>query len=98
MDSSDLLRLELCRSELFQLLSQERLAGVSVLVYANKQDVDGAFSVEKIAQVLDIANMNDQFKDRHWKVQDCSAVTGEGLTAGMDWMVDDISSRIFMLS
>lgn len=28
----------------------------------------------------------------------CSAVTGEGLVDGMDWVVDDISSRIFMLS
>jgi ADP-ribosylation factor-like protein 2 len=98
VDSSDLYRLELCRDELAQLLSQERLAGASVLVYANKQDVDGALSVEKISQILDIANMNDHFKYRHWKVQDCSAVTGEGLTGGIDWIVDDISSRIFMLS
>jgi ADP-ribosylation factor-like protein 2 len=97
VDSSDVYRLELCRDELSQLLSQERLAGVSILVYANKQDVEGALSVEEIAQVLDIANMNDQFKHRHWKIQDCSAVTEKGLTAGMDWIVDDVSTRIFML-
>jgi ADP-ribosylation factor-like protein 2 len=37
-------------------------------------------------------------KNRHWSIRHCSAVTGEGLVEGMDWIVDDISSRIFMLS
>ncbi len=35
--------------------------------------------------------------NRHWHIQACSAVTGEGLVAGIDWIVDDIASRIFML-
>ena len=35
---------------------------------------------------------------RHWSIHACSAVTGEGLVDGVDWMVTDISSRIFMMS
>lgn len=29
-------------------------------------------------------------------VQGCSAVTGEKLVDGIDWLVSDISSRIFL--
>jgi ADP-ribosylation factor-like protein 2 len=35
--------------------------------------------------------------NRHWEIQSCSAVTGEGLLPGIDWIVQDIASRIFML-
>jgi ADP-ribosylation factor-like protein 2 len=34
---------------------------------------------------------------RHWKIQDCSAVSGKGLLEGVEWLVTDIASRIFML-
>lgn len=34
---------------------------------------------------------------RHWSLQPCSAVTGDGLVDGIDWMVKDIASRIFMM-
>jgi len=27
----------------------------------------------------------------------CSALTGEGLNKGLEWILDDINSRIFML-
>jgi ADP-ribosylation factor-like protein 2 len=35
---------------------------------------------------------------RHWRILGCSGMTGEGLKEGFDWIVDDIASRIFMLS
>ena len=34
---------------------------------------------------------------RHWGIIPCSAVTGEGLLDGVDWLVYDIASRIFMM-
>jgi ADP-ribosylation factor-like protein 2 len=98
VDSVDVYRLELCRNELSQILQQERLAGASVLILANKQDVIGALSTDMIAQLLDINANNELYNTRHWKILGCSAVTGDGLVAGIDWIVEDISSRIFMLS
>ena len=102
MDSADVYRLELCRDELALVLQQERLVGATLLILANKQDVDGAVSVETIARLLQLGNDNDAssevVKNRHWKILACSAVTGDGLREGMDWIVDDIASRIFMLA
>jgi ADP-ribosylation factor-like protein 2 len=99
VDSADVYRLELCRDELISVLQQERLAGATLLILANKQDVDGALSVERIAQILQLHDSNSAHgKNRHWHILACSAVTGDGLREGMDWIVDDIASRIFMLA
>jgi len=93
VDSADVRRLLDCRRELHELLTQEKLAGASLLVLANKQDIKGALSHEQIAKVLDLATI----KNRHWRIQGSSAMTGGGLVEGIDWLVNDISSRIFLL-
>lgn len=94
VDSSDLRRLNDCRHELHGLLKQEKLAGASLLIFANKQDIKGAMTPQEIARVLNLEVMDGS---RHWQIIGCSAVTGEGLLAGFDWLVSDIGSRIYML-
>ncbi|RHY32902.1 hypothetical protein DYB32_002125 [Aphanomyces invadans] len=95
VDSADRRRLEACKRELMALLTQEKLAGATLLIFANKQDLPGALSPEDI--VLALGLHERQFANRHWKIQSCSAFTGDGLADGIDWMVNDISNRIFML-
>ena len=95
VDSTDQRRLEACREALQALLREERLAGATLLVLANKQDCTGALNMEQMTQVLELDQMTHQH--RHWKLQACSAVTGEGLVDGLDWMVQDIANRIFLL-
>ena len=36
-------------------------------------------------------------KGRHTRIVACSAATGEGLLTAFDWLVADISSRVFLL-
>ncbi|CAH8391683.1 unnamed protein product [Eruca vesicaria subsp. sativa] len=94
VDSSDLRRLDDCKLELDNLLKEERLAGSSLLILANKQDIQGALTPEEIGKVLNLESMD---KSRHWRIVGCSAYTGEGLLEGFDWLVQDIASRIYML-
>ena len=96
VDAADRSRLDLVRQEFQNILKQERLAGASLLVLANKQDVDGALTTDQIAQALQLDQILQ--KDRHWSIQACSAVTKEGLLPGIDWIVQDIGDRIFLLS
>jgi ADP-ribosylation factor-like protein 2 len=116
VDSADRWRLEECRNQLREILSQEvifispllfhssictlcleqKLAGASLLIFANKQDLGGALSVQEISEVLQLHA--DDISGRHWTIFGCSAVTGEGLEDGVDWIVKDIASRIFMMS
>ncbi|XP_028329675.1 ADP-ribosylation factor-like protein 2 [Gouania willdenowi] len=91
VDSADRLRLEDCRQELNSLLLEERLAGATLLVFANKQDLPGALTKEAIQEALAL----DEIKSHHWSIVGCSAVTGENLLVGVDWILDDISARIF---
>ena len=93
VDSGDKLRLEDCRDELQKLLGQEKLAGATLLVFCNKQDIAGALSPADIKEVLEL----DRIENRHWMIIPCSAMTGEGLLDGMDWVVGDIKQRIFMM-
>ena len=50
VDSADLWRLEDCKKELHNLLKQERLAGATLLILANKQDQGNALSGQKIEE------------------------------------------------
>ncbi|XP_074656010.1 ADP-ribosylation factor-like protein 2 [Tubulanus polymorphus] len=93
VDSADRRRLDDCKKELSTLLLEERLAGATLLVFANKQDLPGALSDAEIRDALQL----DEIKTHHWLILDCSAVTGEHLLKGIDWIVDDIASRIFTM-
>ena len=91
VDCTDRARLDDCRSELKVLLKEERLLGATLLVYANKQDVENALKPEELVEILDL----NSIKTTHWFIVPCSAYTGQNLLKGIDWLIDDISSRIF---
>jgi len=96
VDSVDRWRLEECKAQLKDILHQEKLAGASLLVFANKQDLGGALSFEAIADALDLSSAD--IAGRHFRIFGCSAMTGDGLAEGFDWIVGDIASRIFLMS
>jgi ADP-ribosylation factor-like protein 2 len=51
VDSADVWRLEDCRQELHNLLKEERLAGATLLILANKQDQKDALPGSEIEEV-----------------------------------------------
>ena len=55
----------------------QKLAGASLLIFANKQDLQGALTAGEIAEALDLAN-DALTSSRHWEIRGCSAVTGAG--------------------
>ena len=63
-------------------------------MFANKQDIAGALPLEEISKRLDLAALEGG--GRHTLVVACSAVTGDGLLRGVDWVVGDISARIYL--
>lgn len=101
VDSADTMRMRDCRRELEGLLKEERLAGASLLLLANKQDLAGALSPERIVEEL---ALNDVIgRKRHWQVFPCSVFSREeanesatNLAQCLQWLVEDIASRIFV--
>ena len=94
VDSADSRRMRDCAEALASVLEEEKLAGASVLVFANKRDIRGAMDVDAIADALGLKRL----VNRHWHIVGCSAVTGEGLLDGFDWLVNDCAERIYMLA
>jgi len=90
IDSSDHSRLQTSREELLTMLSEEELNGVPLLVFCNKQDVEGALKPEEISDKLGLAGGE---KGRDWSVRGSCATKGEGLEDGLDWLVNAIQKK-----
>merc|ERR1712210_432603 len=79
IDSSDRRRLEESGTELTELLQEDKLGGIPLLVFANKQDLLQATPANEISETLALKKI----KDRTWQIQACSAKDGNGLQDGM---------------
>ncbi|XP_076395476.1 ADP-ribosylation factor-like protein 3 isoform X1 [Megachile rotundata] len=89
VDSADIKRLEETGQELSELLLEEKLRGVPLLVYANKQDLGQAVTAAEIAEGLGLHNI----KDRDWQIQSCIATEGKGVKEGLEWACKNIKRK-----
>merc|ERR1712110_692773 len=83
IDSSDRRRLEESGQELRELLAEDKLGGLPVLIFANKQDLLQAVPANEISDCLNLSAISD----RQCTIQACSAKGGTGLQEGMEWIV-----------
>eukprot|EP00002_Diphylleia_rotans_P009798 TRINITY_DN2013_c0_g4_i1.p1 TRINITY_DN2013_c0_g4~~TRINITY_DN2013_c0_g4_i1.p1 ORF type:complete len:183 (-),score=35.18 TRINITY_DN2013_c0_g4_i1:672-1220(-) len=89
IDSTDKERLPIVKDELGKMLTNQELNGTGFLVLANKQDLKGALSAAEISDILNLHNL----KDHEWHIQACCALTGEGLTDGLDWIINQMKRK-----
>ncbi len=82
VDSNDKERLDKVRETLALCLIEEELKDAALLVFANKQDLNGAISPNELTDILEIGKINN----RRWLVQGSSAMNGQGLKEGLDWL------------
>lgn len=86
MDATETNRLDDAGYELKCLLEFTGLydenSEVPVLVFANKNDLDGANPGREILEAL----QPKALKCQRWKVVPCSALNGYGIDEGMDWL------------
>ena len=75
------------KKELQNLLKNELLKKSVFLILANKQDKKEAVSVEQVIRAMQLENINEN----NWGVFGVSALTGEGVEAGFDWLINKIT-------
>lgn len=92
VDATDRLRIQDCRDELQGLLLEERLAGASLLVFANKTDVEGCMTEAEILTELQL----ESIRTHRWNILPCSAMTGSNLEEGLSWVVEEAKKRLFL--
>ena len=88
VDSSDRNRIDKAREELHRMLAEEDLKDTVLLVFANKQDI-AVMDVKEVIDRLDLASL----KGRPWHCQGTSAISGQGLTEGMTWLIKKLQTK-----
>ncbi|GMM50502.1 Arf family GTPase [Starmerella bacillaris] len=90
-------RLDKCIQELQTVLQQEdRLIGTGVLIWINKVDI-GRENISLIEERLEKEVLGTLRENHNVGVIPCSAFTGEGINEGLDFVCDEIKSRLFVL-
>jgi len=87
VDSMDKERMCTSKQELVGMLEEEELKKATLVVFANKQDIEGALTETEVAKELGLAAI----KDRKWQIFKTSAIQGVGLENGMDWLANALS-------
>uniref|UniRef100_A0A6S9DTD2 Uncharacterized protein n=1 Tax=Heterosigma akashiwo TaxID=2829 RepID=A0A6S9DTD2_HETAK len=89
VDSADAERVHVARQELSAMLEEEDLRDAILLVFANKQDQRGALNAAQISESLGLS----EIRNRQWSIQETSALKGNGLYEGFDWLVTCIKGE-----
>lgn len=69
------------------------MMGASLLVLANKQDLPHALPVQQIRELMAL----DSITTHNWNICGCSAFCGDNVLPGIEWLVSDVSSRLFSM-
>jgi ADP-ribosylation factor-like protein 1 len=88
VDSCDTDRMDVAKQELHAMLAEEELKDTKLCVFANKQDMEGALSEADISVALELATL----KNRTWTIFKTSAIKGEGVTDGLEWLTTQITA------
>jgi len=87
IDSADRRRMEETGIELNALLEEEKLAGVPLLIFANKSDLLTALAPAELTAGLNLHSI----RDRQWQIMACSAKMGEGLKEGIEFIIGELN-------
>jgi len=89
VDSSDVERIGISRDEFHAILAEEELRSALLLVYANKQDLPGALDAAAVSEALGL----HAIKNQPYAIFATSAIKGDGLFEGLDWLSTQLSQR-----
>eukprot|EP00591_Stephanopyxis_turris_P002571 CAMPEP_0195516854 /NCGR_PEP_ID=MMETSP0794_2-20130614/8868_1 /TAXON_ID=515487 /ORGANISM="Stephanopyxis turris, Strain CCMP 815" /LENGTH=183 /DNA_ID=CAMNT_0040645555 /DNA_START=77 /DNA_END=628 /DNA_ORIENTATION=- len=89
VDSADKRRLKEAAEQLKAILVEEELAGVPLLVFANKQDLLSAMEAEEVFEGMLLSKISG----RDVQINACSATTGDGLREGLEWCIKKFEAR-----
>ncbi|XP_028412637.1 ADP-ribosylation factor-like protein 13B [Dendronephthya gigantea] len=96
VDASDRERIADSRTVLSEALSDSRLSGKPFVVFANKQDIDGAMSEQDIDMEFELEQLAKKCESRY-KVFQCTALLNEGrkidsqLKKGLRWLLQTMN-------
>ncbi|XP_046554652.1 ADP-ribosylation factor-related protein 1-like [Haliotis rubra] len=91
VDSSDTERIEESKAAFDKMITNNTLAGVPLMLLANKQDLDGCVKVSDMRTVFSPSQELIGHRDLH--VSGVSALKGDGVNEGIHWLVESIKKN-----
>lgn len=88
VDSCDSERMQIAKRELMNIIEEDELRNAVVCVFANKQDMPEALATAEIAEALGLSSI----VDKKWTIIATSALRGDGLKEGFEWISESIKS------
>ncbi|ODV92614.1 hypothetical protein CANCADRAFT_1205 [Tortispora caseinolytica NRRL Y-17796] len=88
IDSADRSRIDESANELHRILQDPEMANCVLLVFANKQDIEGALDAEQITEVLRLHSLTGHA----WNVVPSIGTSGQGLTEGLSWLQHQVAT------
>ena len=82
LDSADLSKVEMAKTELYTLVGKEGTQGIPLLIVGNKNDVSGAMTLDDIKEKMDVASI----AGREVHVVSASAKEGNGIDKILEWL------------
>ena len=84
IDSADKLRIAVAKNELELMMEDPGIRDrpVPILFFANKKDLPYALSEAEIAKEFELDNISD----RDWHIEASNALTGDGVSDGIQWL------------
>ena len=92
IDANDPDRLEEAKQEISYLMQQDVMRDVSLLVYANKQDLPNCMPTADLARRLELSKICGGSKN--WYIQGAVATSGQGLYEGLDWLCESVNKTV----
>lgn len=89
VDSCDHERMQIAKRELMSIIEEEELKNAVVCVFANKQDMPQAMTTADIAEAMGLSSI----VDKKWTIIATSALRGDGLKEGFEWISDSVQAK-----
>jgi small GTP-binding protein len=89
VDASDRSQFGVAKQEFHQIAQAPQLKGAPILVFANKQDIEGAVTVDELSSVLECQVLDS----KRYHLEASCALTGVGLVEGMNWLSGAVTGK-----
>ncbi|GIL84537.1 hypothetical protein Vretimale_14402 [Volvox reticuliferus] len=86
LDAADSARFPEADTVLQELFKADLLKKVPILVFCNKMDLETAARPAEVAAALHLPSTSS----RGFQLQSCSALRGDGIKEGMQWLLDQV--------
>ncbi len=92
VDSSDKMRLVVCKEEFESMMSHPELKNknIPVLILANKIDIRGACTAADVRAQLEL----ERLRNKKWHVFGSNALNGEGVSEAFDWLAQELKTIV----